>query len=622
MSRTTSIHDSLAKARRLGVPFGIVSRQPLIWYSTPVAATQQVGKGVFGTVYKYELPSHRVHNSPPIYARGQVVVKISTGGSELDYIVGLSPPLTQEMAIMNGLDHPNVMPLLDAFVIESVGDIRGVMGLVLPYLGGGTLTELLDKAPIPIHTAKLISAQLLRAVAYLHSVDVLHGDIKPQNVLIYSMVESSPIHCVLTDFGLASMRRCYETTTKPAVFTLWYRAPEIILSDNGRYEFEADSWALGCVIAEILTTKALITGETVIGQLYKTFKIFGTPNEQTWPGVSNYIDWKSTFPKWPVPKAKNLLSIVPPDARSLIIGLMRYVPERRTTPLDALQDKWLAEVLPELEVGRLRAEPIKSLDCTSLTLSRHATIPVTAAQVAASTRIELETRLRNRYVTNPILYALSDRTLALARQIAAEVTAYNMRLDAIPIQNLSVYVASIVCGEYTIVEDYIVKWEQEEWWSNAERMVSTILAIHGADLYVATSHDILEILLEDEKKYKMNTMQAARLLLQCSYFTRVPLLYVPECISLLCLIMACAYTAQPFFHQSLVTRVGVSLIVDAIIMFWDDLKTIGWLVIGQDGKHHLSPTTAAQRETCRVGNLSLDTMLSTPSRLVELLSIV
>ena len=47
-----------------------------------------------------------------------------------------------------------------------------------------------------------------------------------------------------------------------------------------------------------MTKKALFTGDSEIDQLYRVFRTLGTPDEDSWPGVSKLPDYKSTFPKW------------------------------------------------------------------------------------------------------------------------------------------------------------------------------------------------------------------------------------------------------------------------------------------------------------------------------------
>uniref|UniRef100_A0A0A9E4C6 Uncharacterized protein n=1 Tax=Arundo donax TaxID=35708 RepID=A0A0A9E4C6_ARUDO len=49
----------------------------------------------------------------------------------------------------------------------------------------------------------------------------------------------------------------------------------------------------------MVNQKPLFPGDSEIDELFKIFRIMGTPNEETWPGVASLPDYKSSFPKWP-----------------------------------------------------------------------------------------------------------------------------------------------------------------------------------------------------------------------------------------------------------------------------------------------------------------------------------
>jgi len=89
------------------------------------------------------------------------------------------------------------------------------------------------------------------------------------------------------------------------VVTLWYRAPEILLGGK-HYSVGVDMWSIGCIFAELVTKQPLFPGDSEIDQLYRIFRVCGTPTEAIWPGVSKLPDWKPTFPAWS-PKALHLL---------------------------------------------------------------------------------------------------------------------------------------------------------------------------------------------------------------------------------------------------------------------------------------------------------------------------
>jgi len=81
------------------------------------------------------------------------------------------------------------------------------------------------------------------------------------------------------------------------VVTLWYRAPELLLGST-EYSTPIDIWSIGCIFAELVTKRPLFTGDSEVDQLYRIFRILGTPNEKIWPGVTSFKDYKMTFPNW------------------------------------------------------------------------------------------------------------------------------------------------------------------------------------------------------------------------------------------------------------------------------------------------------------------------------------
>lgn len=100
------------------------------------------------------------------------------------------------------------------------------------------------------------------------------------------------------DFGLA---RTYSLPVRPysqEVVTLWYRAPEILLG-SVEYSTPIDIWSIGCIFAEMVTKKPLFAGDSDLDQLYRIFRILGTPNETIWPGFTKLKDYRHTFPNWP-----------------------------------------------------------------------------------------------------------------------------------------------------------------------------------------------------------------------------------------------------------------------------------------------------------------------------------
>ena len=187
-------------------------------------------------------------------------------------------------------------------------------------------------------TIKSIMCQILRGVADWHTKRILHRDIKPQNILLNDAGEVK-----IADFGLA---RAFQDPVRPythEVVTLYYRAPEVILNAV-EYSTAIDIWSIGCVFAELYTQAPLFQGDSEIDQMFKIFKLLGTPTEEDWPGVTEMKAYKPTFPKW---KPKDLGQEVP-NMDELGIDLLRKMltldPSQRISAQKALDHPYFDEL--------------------------------------------------------------------------------------------------------------------------------------------------------------------------------------------------------------------------------------------------------------------------------------
>lgn len=209
------------------------------------------------------------------------------------------------LGVLGGQKH--IVPLLSSFYDETD------LVLVLPYFP----VQLSD---ISIHAAddkvkSLIMHEITSAIAFLHENEVIHRDIKPQNILLAS--SSGPAY--LTDFGTAWIAPSsrvsqvdaeqrpgpgiakYQDTLEPDngkltdVGTGLYRAPELLFGYSG-YGKGVDLWSWGCVIAEMYRgpeRRAIFDVSKEVSELALVRAIFqtlGTPDLEEWPVCSHLLE--------------------------------------------------------------------------------------------------------------------------------------------------------------------------------------------------------------------------------------------------------------------------------------------------------------------------------------------
>lgn len=247
---------------------------------------EQLGEGGMATVYK----------AYDTRLETDVAVKVICTESLPQNAVQRSlKRFEREAKALAKLTHSNIVKVLD------YGEHQGKPYLVMPYLPGGTLKQLLNGKPMPYQKAAQILVPIASALAYAHQQAMIHRDVKPSNILITQSGDP-----MLTDFGVAKIID-QETTmdftgTSAAVGTPEYMAPEQVTSKTA--DHRVDIYALGIVFYEMLTGRRPYQADTPMAVLFK-------------------------HASEPLPRPKSVVPGLPDSVEQILLKALAKLPEDR-----------------------------------------------------------------------------------------------------------------------------------------------------------------------------------------------------------------------------------------------------------------------------------------------------
>uniref|UniRef100_A0A0B7JXT7 Cyclin-dependent kinase 1 n=1 Tax=Bionectria ochroleuca TaxID=29856 RepID=A0A0B7JXT7_BIOOC len=307
---------------------------------------EKVGEGTYGVVYKARDLAHN----------GRIVAlkKIRLEAED----EGVPSTAIREISLLKEMKDVNIVRLFNIvhadghklyLVFEFLDlDLKKYME-ALPVSDGGRGKPLPEGSSATVASLGLGEGvvrkfmwQLCQGIKYCHSHRVLHRDLKPQNLLI-----DKEGNLKLADFGLARAFGVPLRTYTHEVVTLWYRAPEILLGGR-QYSTGVDMWSIGCIFAEMCTRKPLFPGDSEIDEIFKIFRVLGTPTEDVWPGVTSYPDFKSSFPKWERDFDKPLCHSLDDAGLHMLEAMLVYDPAGRMSAKQACNHPYFEEYLADL----------------------------------------------------------------------------------------------------------------------------------------------------------------------------------------------------------------------------------------------------------------------------------
>jgi eukaryotic-like serine/threonine-protein kinase len=192
----------------------------------------ELGRGTSGVVYKAHDP--KLDRLVAMKILRPELVSLEESG------VGLKQRFHQEAVAAGRLTHPAIV------AVHDVGEAEGRPFMVMEYIEGGTLADLLlGGRPLPLVDAAEIVVQVCAALDYAHRHGVVHRDIKPRNILV------GPGVTKVTDFGTARILGASHTQTGTMLGTPAYMSPEMVRGQAA--DPRSDLFSLGVVLYETLT---------------------------------------------------------------------------------------------------------------------------------------------------------------------------------------------------------------------------------------------------------------------------------------------------------------------------------------------------------------------------------
>ena len=159
----------------------------------------------------------------------------------------------REALATSELSHPNIVSVLD------VGTDHGLPYMVMEYVDGPDLKEYIrQNAPLDLHEVIRIMDQILSAVALAHKHNVIHRDLKPQNILMDKIGNIK-----IADFGIAvALNQSSVTQTNSVMGSVHYMSPE--QTRGGLVTKQSDIYSLGIILYELITGTVPFNGDTPV----------------------------------------------------------------------------------------------------------------------------------------------------------------------------------------------------------------------------------------------------------------------------------------------------------------------------------------------------------------------
>ncbi|WVZ49472.1 hypothetical protein U9M48_000830 [Paspalum notatum var. saurae] len=299
----------------------------------------KIGEGASGVVYKAR--DRRTGETVAIK-------RLRAGGGNGEAGAAFEAAFRREVRCLEACrGHPSLVALRAAHLDPYTGEAF----IVMDYAGRCLADVMRDDGragkPFTEPEARRVMRALLEGAAALHARGVLHRDLKPANVLLDARGGGVRI----CDFGLSRPDTTADAVSSPltpGVATLWYRAPELILGSRD-YDAGVDTWALGCVMAELLTGGApLFPGRSEMDTLNRVFDTLGAQDVASWCAFASLPRAGNALCRRPRPpgRLREVFPALSDAGFHVLAGLLECRPEWRLSAADALRCPWFDDEGP------------------------------------------------------------------------------------------------------------------------------------------------------------------------------------------------------------------------------------------------------------------------------------
>jgi len=250
--------------------------------------------------------------------------------------------ILREIKLMIHFDHPHVMGLSGVVPPEPhTRDSYTDCYLIMPRMDTTLSKVIRSKQQLSPRHKQYFIYQIARGLEYMHSGGIIHRDLKPENIL----VNAADCKVKITDFGLS--RGVHLDVDSPQklteyVVTRWYRAPEVMCCSR-LYDYQIDTWALGCISAELYNRRPIFKGRNHIEQLQLIFHYMGTPKDLSWIQTPDALKWIAGMPKKPPQDLSKIMPGADEGAKQFISQLLITNPNERPTITKAIAHPWMRE---------------------------------------------------------------------------------------------------------------------------------------------------------------------------------------------------------------------------------------------------------------------------------------